>query len=457
MSQAASAPAGIHSALNAAQESFPPAPQISSKVDQMALINKRNAWKLLPIIFLGGVVATLDKANLSVAALEMNKAIGLSPAAFGFGAGIFFLTYTLMEVPSNLVLQRVGARRWLGILLVAFGLASMATSLATDAKSFYGIRLAIGAAEAGWFPGVLFYLSRWFTKAARGRAVMLFLLAVPISVIIGNPISGAILTMAPIHGIVGWQWVFISEGIPSILLGLYTMRVFRDGPEDAAWLSVEDRRLLTETLARERLESTAVRSTHANDARQRMQLALLSVLGLMNGLAVYGVFVWLPRVIKDLGNLSHVEVGLLSALPFVLSAAALVISSVTSDRLGDRVWHVCAMFAFGGLALAASTLGLGPVAAMTCLLLAVVGIFGAQGVFFAMIVETLGSGTGKISAATGVAIVMSLANCSGLIGPYSVGLLLTAFGNFKVALLSIAAVCLLLSTVASMNRRYLAK
>jgi ACS family tartrate transporter-like MFS transporter len=420
---------------------------------QLKAITARNAWRIMPLLFAGYGLATLDKANIGFAALEMNRALGFSASVFGFGAGIFFLPYILLEVPSNMALRKIGARRWLSGLLVMWGLVCMGLALICGKTSFYLLRMALGAAEAGYFPGVLLYLSGWFPKAARARAVLLLMLAAPVAIIFGGPLSGLLLRLPSRYGFAGWQWLFIIEGLPAVLLGLVSILLLRDAPRHAEWLSPDDRSLLESTMLREQGVPDPSLRLEKSSSLATGRLLLLSTIGFLNGLAVYGLFIWLPHVIKSLGAVNDVEVGLLSALPFILSAIAMVAAALSSDRSGERTWHTATMFLVGGVALAASSWLSSPVGALICLTLAISALYGSQAVFFTLIMEALSSTPSRLSMASRVALVLSLANAGGFVGPYGIGYFVAAFGDFKYALLLIACGCMCLGALLICNRR----
>jgi MFS family permease len=422
---------------------------------QVNAITARNAWRILPLLFAGYVLATLDKANIGFAALQMNQALGFSPSVFGFGAGIFFLPYILLELPSNVALRKVGARRWLSALLVAWGLVTMGMALIGGKSSFYLFRMVLGAAEAGYFPGVMLYLTAWFPREARARTVMMFLLAVPVAIIIGGPISGLLLSVPHWYGLAGWQWLFIVDGLPAVLLGAVSVFLLRDGPQRAEWLSVDERELLNKSLQGELRASELSLGAVGGSVSAMGRLALLSTIGFLNGIAIYALLIWLPHVIKSFGGMSDIRVGLLSALPFLLSAIASIAAALNSDRSGDRVWHVVLMYVVGGIALALSSSVSSPVLALVILTVAIIALFGSQAVFFTLIMEALTGMPGRLSLGSRVALVLSFANAAGFVGPYGVGLIVSAFGDFKYALLSIACGCLCLGALVLSNRRAL--
>ncbi len=384
----------------------------------LAHVNKLNAWKILPILLLGYVLNSIDKSNIGFAGLEMNKALGFSPAVFGLGAGLFFIPYTLLELPSNLLLRRFGARKWLSRILISWGLIAMAMALIYNETSFYILRLLLGAAEAGWFPGVLFYLSLWFPGDFRARAVMLFFLGSPLAAVVGSPISGALLSLPPtLAGLANWQWLFIIEGLPSFILGFVLLAVLKDKPAEATWLTADQKARLARTIE---AEKSAGGDHHAIGSWRAVftpQLMLFSLVNLLSGIGLYGTFIWIPRLIKDFGGLTNLEIGFIAAAPFLFASIALATSAYSSDRLRERKWHVAGMFFVGGCALAAMSHSTSPLVAMVFLTIGLVGVFGVQGVFFAMVIEALSGPRNRLSLAAGLAIVTTCGNIGGFVGP----------------------------------------
>jgi ACS family tartrate transporter-like MFS transporter len=369
---------------------------------------------------------------------------------YGLGAGIFFVGYFLFQVPSNLVLMKVGARLWIAVLMVAWGIISSCMCTVSGERSFYALRFLLGAAEAGFFPGVIYYLKTWFPARARARTVARFMTAAPLSGVIGGPLSGALLGMEGQSGLAGWQWMFLIEGIPAILLGIVASMCLVDSPQGASWLRPDQKAWLQETLQKENTDSG---STQQSSAVNLFPILVLSLVYFGLNTVSYGVSLWLPTLIKSLSGMSNLEIGVLSAIPYIAAAIAMVVVGLHSDRSGERRWHT-AMPAIAGaiaLSLAAHTTS---VAAATALIsIAVLGVFSMMGPFWAM-PTTLWSGT---AAAIGVAIINSIGNLGGFVGPYTIGSLRSATGSFKAGLLTVGVAlaisgCLTLSLTPGKTR-----
>ena len=422
--------------------------------ERVAQLNRKNAWRILPFLFVGYVLCSLDKSNVGFAALEMNKALGFTEAVFGLGASLFFVTYTIFEVPSNLLMRRFGARLWLSRILITWGLISAATAFTHNQSSFYLFRLALGIAEAGWFPGLLFYMCFWFPQNFRARAVMLCFIGFPFSAILGNPISGAILSLPSMGGFANWQWLFIIEGLPCVLLGLFGLYWLKDSPADAHWLTSDDKALLTKVLAAEQpLAATEARFSLVRTLFNRHVL-LFSLINFLAAIGMYGISIWIPRLVKDFGGLSNLQVGFLSAVPFIFGGAALAFCAYSSDRFHDRKWHVAGSLLIGGAAMACTLFTTSTPAMMVCLAIAMIGPFGVAGAWYAMVTEALRQSTdGNRSFAVSIALITCLGNLGGFVGPYGIGLFVTAFGDFKYALLGVACALLLGGVIVALCRK----
>jgi ACS family tartrate transporter-like MFS transporter len=401
-------------------------------------------WRLIPFLFLLYVIAYLDRVNVGYAALDMNRDLGFSAAVYGFGSGIFFLSYTLLEVPSNLVLARVGARRWIARIMVSWGLVSMAMVFVTTPLSFYVLRFLLGAAEAGFFPGLLLYLTHWFPARERARAVALFMTATAMAGVIGAPISSAILQLHGAGGLHGWQWLFIIEGLPAVLLAPVVLRRLTERPADATWLSAEERDWLTREMAKEHGQTSGMALT-LRGAVSSGRLWAMSAMYCCIVIAFYGVSFWLPQIVQATGTLSSATVILLTAIPYVAATIGLVVIGARSDAKGERRWHVavpCLIGATGFVltALAPQT----AVASLAMLSIAAFGIWGTLGPFWAMPTAFL-RGT---AAAGGIALVNSIGNVGGFVGPFAVGWVRQATGSFEAALLTLAAVLVVAAAIA---------
>ena len=390
-------------------------------------------WRLVPFLFLLYIVAYLDRINVGFAALQMQQQFSFTDAVYGLGAGMFFAGYFCFQVPSNLALQRVGARRWIALLMMVWGVISTGMMFVSGPRSFYVLRFLLGAAEAGFFPGVIFYLKSWFPARARARTVARFMTAAPLSGVVGGPISGALLGLHLSGGLAGWQWMFLMEGIPAVLLGGVGLVYLVDRPEEAVWLSGDERDWLLGTLRQEREEMVLESRTFCALAMPRIWMLALVYFGLNT--VSYGVSLWLPKMIKSLSGVSNFTVGVLSAIPYVAAAVAMVAVGLHSDRSGERRWHT-ALPAFAGaiaLSMAAYSTSVGP--SLFLISIAVLGVFSMMGPFWSMPTSLL-SGT---AAAAGIAFINSVGNLGGFVGPYVIGLVRTSTGQFKGGLLLVSA------------------
>ena len=401
-------------------------------------------WRLVPFLFLLYVVAYLDRINVGFAALEMQKQLGFNDAVYGLGAGMFFAGYFVFQLPSNLLLERVGARRWIAGLMVAWGLISSAMLLVTTARSFYALRFLLGSAEAGFFPGVIVYLKRWFPAGARARTVARFMTASPLSGVIGGPISGALLGLHGRAGLAGWQWLFLMEGIPAIALGATVLFFLTERPEEASWLPAEGRTWLLETLARERQSGThgSMAGRFAAFHSRQIWLLVLVYFGMSTG--VYGINLWLPNLIKSVTGASNLRIGLLSTIPYVAAAIGMVAVGLHSDRTGERRWHVAASGFAAALALWVAAVTHSAWPAILALSLAEMGVQSMMGPFWAMPTALLSSA----AAAVGIAIINSVGNLGGFFGPYVIGLVRRYTGEFAGGLVVVGMTLVLSGCVA---------
>lgn len=391
--------------------------------------------RLIPFLFLLYVVAYLDRVNVGFAALDMNRDLGFSAAVYGLGSGIFFVSYTLLEVPSNLMLARVGAGVWIARIMLTWGVVSAAMAFVQDATTFYLLRFLLGAAEAGFFPGIIYYLMQWFPARERARAVALFMTGTAIAGVIGGPLSSALLLFDGAWGLRGWQWLFLVEGIPAVLLAPIVWRRLHDGPATAAWLPDDERQWLTRTLAEERANAPAAHgSLRAAFASGR--LWALAAIYFCIVLAFYGVSFWLPQIVQALGTASSSTVALVSAVPYVAAAVAMVFVGSHSDATGERRWHVAGPAIVGALGfVAAATVPPSLVLSLTALSVAAMGIWGALGPFWALPTAFL---SGR-AAAGGVALVNSVGNVGGFVAPTLIGYVRDATGGFSAGLWVLAA------------------
>ena len=386
-----------------------------SQIDVAVVVTKARR-RLIPFVFLLYIVAYLDRINVGFAALQMNAALGLSASAYGLGAGIFFVSYTVFEVPSNVMLARLGARLWIARIMITWGLVSSGMMLVRGPTSFYAMRFLLGAAEAGFFPGVIFYLTRWFPARERARTIAAFMTASLTAGIVGGPVSGALLEMNGAGGLAGWQWLFLLEGLPAIVLGVVVLVYLTERPADARWLSSDERSGLVEALRREGNESVSGPAT-VSGALASGRIWLLAIVYFTIPIALYAFGFWLPQIIRAGSNGSDFRIGLLAALPYVVGACGMVIVARHSDRTGERRWHiVCAGFVGGG-AFIVSALVHALALSLTALSVAMLGLASMFGPFWALATSRLRG----VGAATAIALINSVGNTGGLIGPYVIG------------------------------------
>jgi ACS family tartrate transporter-like MFS transporter len=400
--------------------------------------------RLIPFMFALYVVAYLDRINVGFAALEMRHALGFTDAVYGFGAGIFFLGYFLLEVPSNLILHRMGARVWMARIMITWGVISAAMMLVRGVASFYALRFLLGAAEAGFFPGMILYLTYWFPAAERARAVARFMTATAMAGVLGGPISGALLGLGGRGGLAGWQWLFLLEGLPAVVLGLVVLVYLTDRPEDATWLAPEERAWLAERMRRECEQLQARQHHHLLEtlAHRRVWLLGLLYFALVSGL--YGVSFWLPQIIQGFGGLGDLAVGVLSMLPYLAAAVGMVIVGARSDRRRERRWHLAASAFVGAAGLVASAGLASPALSLAALSLAALGVWSTLGPFWA-----LSAGFASGSAAAGaIALVNSIGNLGGFVGPYLVGLVKEHTHSFAGGLVTLAGGLVLAGLIA---------
>jgi MFS transporter, ACS family, tartrate transporter len=391
--------------------------------------------RLLPILLLCYFAAFLDRVNVGFAALQMNHTLGLTASAFGVGAGMFFVGYVLCEIPSNLILARIGARPWIARIMVSWGILSAATAFVWSAHSYDVARLLLGAAEAGFFPGMLFYLTQWFPRAYRSRMFGSVAFAMPVASIVGAPMSSFILqAMNGVMGLHGWQWLFLFEGLPALIMGIVVFVALPSRPEDAKWLTdAECRALLsvltTEREARERVERFTVWRAMTDG---RVLLMCLIALGLVIGNT--GTAIWMPQIIHSLGA-NTTETGLLTTVPSLAAVVALAFCAWNADRTGERVWHVAGPFLVAGLGFILAAYAHAPALRLLGLVLGAAGIMGASPSVWVLPSMLLTS----TAAAAGLALINSTGSIGGFVGPSVIGWVRDATGSFAGSLLFLAA------------------
>lgn len=380
------------------------------------------------------IVAYLDRINVGFAALQLNTALKFDPAVFGLGAGIFFIGYFIFEIPSNLIMQRVGARIWIARILVTWGVISSAMMFVNGPRTFYLLRFLLGLAEAGFFPGMILYLTYWFPAEARGRAVAHFMTATAIAGVIGGPVSGILLKMDGAVGLAGWQWLFLIEGLPAVILGFVTLAWLPDSPKTAGWLSADEKAWIESKLAAEREHVRQHGHTTLREALGSGQVWTLGLIYFSVIISFYGISLWLPQIVQSFSGLSDLMVGFVSAIPYLAAAIGMVIIGRSSDKRRERRWHIALSALTGTVGLMAAAFLKAPAAEMAALAVAAVGIWGTLGPFWAMSSRML-TGTG---AAAGIALINSVGNLGGFAGPYLIGLVRSRTNSFTGALIILA-------------------
>lgn len=394
---------------------------------------RKLTWRLMPLLLICYIVAYLDRVNVGFAKLQMQTDLGFSDVVFGAGAGIFFFGYFLFEVPSNIILHRVGARVWIARIMISWGLLSAAMMFVSSVPLFYLMRFLLGAAEAGFFPGVILYLTYWYPAQRRGRITSIFMTGIALAGVIGGPLSGYIMSkMAGINGWTGWQWMFLIEGIPSVLLGLVVIVMLDDRIADAKWLTEEERALLTANIATDvqHKEEASVLSVMTS-----ARVWLMALIYFCFAMGLYGVGFWLPTIIKAMGIADPMKIGLLSAIPYGVAVIFMLLVSRSADRLRERRWHVAIPALLGAAGLLLSVLwSQDTLWAMAALTLATAGILTTLPLFWSLPTAFL-TGTG---AAAGIAMINSLGNLAGFSSPFAVGWLKQATGSIDTGMYMMA-------------------
>ncbi|MGA2734359.1 MAG: MFS transporter [Syntrophobacteraceae bacterium] len=396
----------------------------------------RVTWRLMPLLFISYIIAYLDRVNVGFAKLQMLQDLKLTNTVYGLGAGLFFIGYFFFEVPSNIILHRIGARKWIARIMISWGIISAATMFVTTAGMFYFMRFLLGIAEAGFFPGIILYLTYWYPSYWRGRMVALLIAANPVSGVIGGPASGWIMqSLAGKFGWAGWQWLFLLEGLPAIVIGIMVYLYLDDRIRNATWLSKEEKHVLEKNVE---AESQAKQSHSLREAFGSGMVWLMSFIYFCLLMGMYGVTFWLPTLIKATGVKSVLNVGLLTSIPFAAGVIGMILISRSSDKRQERRWHCAVPAAISCISLILSTIyGKDTILAVIFLSLAMAGSLSALPAFWILPTSFLG-GT---AAAAGIAVVNSIGNLSGFLGNYLVGWLtdLTHSTNSGVYVLAFAA------------------
>jgi ACS family tartrate transporter-like MFS transporter len=400
------------------------------------------AWRLLPLLTIAYLFNYFDRTVVGFAALTMNRDIGLSASQFGFGAGLLFITYCLFEIPSNLVLYRVGPRRWLARIMITWGLISAATAFVVGPYSFYGARLLLGAAEAGYFVGVTYYLAAWFPPQIRTRMLAWFLVGIPLSTVIGGPLAGLLLQLDGVWGLAGWKWLFIGVSLPCVVFGLIVYTVLTDRPQDAMWLSPAERDALVGMLSAERRER--VQSEFWPALRDPRVLILAGVQFCFT-LGSYGIGIWLPQIVKAY-KFSNLEVSLIVAVPYLFASVAMIAWAWHIDRTGKKIGNLAIACFLGAVGLVVSVLLTGSLLiALAGLTVALVGVTSARAIFWNVPTRFLVG----IGAAGGLAFINTIGVFGGFVGPSMMGWLKDWTGSFTAGLIAMAAIMLAATLLAA--------
>jgi ACS family tartrate transporter-like MFS transporter len=406
-------------------------------------------WRLIPLFFLMMFFNYLDRINLGFAGLQMNKDLGFTAAVFGFGASIFFLGYMILQIPSNLMMYRFGARLWLGAVLIVWGSVATVTAFVWNEWSFYVLRFLLGLAEAGLLPGLALYLTFWFPSRYRARAVAGYIIAGSFAAILGGPISTTLMTYSDrAFGLQGWQWMFVCEGLPAVLLGFFTLYYLVDSPAQANWLTTQQRVWIESELRTEQAAIERGKEYTVLDSIRDPRVWMLAILFGCALVGIYGLLIWLPLIINSLGNLSYIQIGFLSAVPPLLGVIGTILVSISSDVTGDRKMHLALVYTVGAVGMLGSALVKSPVAAYLFLCLAGLGMNSGNSLFWSLNASFM---TG-IAAAVSIAAVNMIAQFGGLIGPWLIGFVKSATDSFSIALTVVAGFLFLAAFMAAIMR-----
>jgi MFS transporter, ACS family, tartrate transporter len=426
------------------REDVPGNPELSGPADAAMLQSAvhKAALRFVPLLTIAYLFNYLDRTSLSVAGLTMKAQLELTGSQFGLAAGIFFLGYSVFEIPSNLMLYRVGARRWLARIMISWGLVSAATAFVVGPHSFYGLRFLLGVMEAGFFPGVTFFLAAWFPAQYRTRMLAWFLVGIPLSSLIGNPVCSQLLKMDGIWGLHGWQWLFLVLSLPCIPLGFITLKLLSDRPQAAGWLTPEERNALDGVLASEVRERPR---TSLLAALRDPRVLICTAIQFGFTLGSYGIGIWLPLMLRDY-QLTNTAIGWIAAIPYLFASIGMILWARYVDEKGRRIANLALACLLGALGLLAPILSHSLVSAVIGFSLALIGVTAARAIFWTIPTRFL---TG-VAAAGGIAFINSIATVGGFVGPSMMGWLKEFSGSYVVGLLAVAAI-IFASTLASLS------
>jgi ACS family tartrate transporter-like MFS transporter len=387
------------------------------------------AWRLIPFAMLLYIVNLVDRTNVGFAALTMNKDLGFSPTIYGFGASVFFISYSLFQVPANFILQRIGARRWMFLILAAWSLISAANALVHDPSTFYVLRFLLGIAEAGFFPGMIYYLTRWFPQAYLARNIAGFETALPLSFVVGGPLASLILVLDGTLGLHGWQWLFLAEGLPAFLIAFAVLKFMPDGPANAPWLTDAEKALITSRLA---AEDVAERGAFWPVLRDFHVIGFgLGLTGILIGF--FGIGFWIPQIVQAMG-FSIRMTGLVVAIPYLTAAIAMVIWARSSDKRGERLWHIILPILLGAMGFAAASVVQSNFIILLALTCTAIGMLAPLPPLNSLLKSHL---TGP-AVACGVAVYNSIGTLGGAVGPYLIGAIKETTDSYAPGMMVIA-------------------
>lgn len=419
-------------------------------------IYKRVTLRLLPLLIVIYLFAYIDRSVVGFAKLQLSADIGLSDAAYGLGAGIFFIAYAIFEVPSNIILTKVGARAWFARIMISWGAITMAMSLINSEWMFYLLRVLLGAAEAGFYPGILYFITRWFPNTRRARVVGLFLLANPIALAIGGPISGGLMALDGVAGLAGWQWLFLVVGLPPVLLAFVVLKVLPNSPREAKWLTADEVERIENDISTNDDRTGAIALPHPLAALRNGRVWTFALLFLTYSLMGYALSLWLPQIVSNMG-VGTVTTGWLSALPWIAALIALLWIPRRAERRASPYAHMGVVLAIAAVALVVSGVATNPWVQMLALCAAAFGIYAGQPIFWGLPSQVL---TG-VSAAAALAFINTVGAVGGFVGPYGVGAITELTGDTRWALLALAGVAVyglvMIALVRRMMRRHAAR
>lgn len=418
--------------------------RINLTSEESNMLYSKITWRIIPLLFICYIIAYIDRINVGFTKLQLQEVLGVDASVFGsvygLGAGLFFIGYFLFEVPSNLIMQRVGARIWIARIMIIWGLVSMTMLFIHSTTAFYSVRFMLGVAEAGFYPGVILYLTYWFPDKQRAHTVALFATGTVIAGIVGSPLSGAILELHNKGGLAGWQWLFLLEGIPAVLMGLVVFFVLPNRPQNAKWLSPAEKVWVQSRLDEEALQSKGKAHFRLSDAFKSGRIWLLCFIYFLLTVGIYGYEMWLPSILKELSGLSYSLVGMINAIPYLMAIVVMLLVGYHSDKTGERRWHVAITAFSAALGFGLSAWLQNPYFAMVALMLALIGLKSAMAPFWALSTTFL-SGT---AAAGGIALINSVGNLGGFVGPTLVGVVYDKTNSMSISLWILGGALLLM-------------